>query len=52
MNLQLLNSRIEQLMRDKSKHEAMIHVIDGAIQDCEYWIEKISEINKEEIKNG
>ena len=52
MNIENFKKRIEELIESKRKHSTMIHVIDGAIQDCEYWIDHINKENKNKNENG
>lgn len=41
MNKELIMERREALMKDRKQHEAMAMLIDGALQDCEYWLTKL-----------
>lgn len=38
MNIEEINKRLEELNKEKNRLSALIHVVDGAIQDCEYWL--------------
>jgi len=48
MNKQDILDRIEVLKKDRKQHEAMCLLVDGALQDCDYWLEQL---NKEAEPN-
>lgn len=37
-----IEKRLANLERDRQAHEAQINAIMGAIQDCEFWLEKLT----------
>lgn len=42
--------RKEALLADRKQHEMMTVLIDGALQDCDYWIKFLE--SKEEAPNS
>lgn len=42
MNLTDLNKRLSELRENQEKVKADFYVLQGQIQDCEFWIEKLS----------
>ena len=47
MTKEQIESRLNELRQEKERTALMIHVIDGAIQDCEYWLKKLEEPKKD-----
>lgn len=43
MNKEQLQKRINQLMEERKQKESLLHVYDGAIQDCQYWLNQLNE---------
>lgn len=35
--------RLEELKRQQEQLRANLHAVDGAMQDCEYWINRLNE---------
>ena len=42
-----LEKRLEILRGDRDRTAAMLHVLSGAIQECEHWISVLSETEQE-----
>jgi len=38
-----IEARLAQLRSDKTELVANVHAINGAIQDCEYWLAQLEE---------
>lgn len=51
MTIKEINMRMEALKKDRLHHEKMSILIDGALQDCEYWLNLLSDSN-EVSENG
>lgn len=58
MNIELLEERKQQLNNQLEQQQniidqaiANINAINGALQECDYWIEKIEKPKKSEVKN-
>jgi hypothetical protein len=53
MNEQAILDRIKYLERQKKGFQANVIAVDGAIQDCEFWLNIITEPKEEnsEVKN-
>ena len=43
-----IEARLTQLRSDKNELVANVHAINGAIQDCEYWLALLEETATEE----
>jgi hypothetical protein len=43
-----IQARIDELMKIGKQAELTIHAVNGALQECNYWLEKLKE---EEPKN-
>ena len=41
MNKEAIEARIQQLTADKEKSAQLTILLDGAIQDCEFWLAQI-----------
>ena len=41
MTLEQLEERKAALLKDRLYNEKMIILLDGALQDCEHWIEQL-----------
>ena len=44
MNKEAINKQIENLMTQGKQLEVQLHMINGALQDCNYWL---SELDKQ-----
>lgn len=42
MTVELLNQRIKEIETEKIMHGQMIFTLDGALQDCLYWLEQLT----------
>jgi hypothetical protein len=42
MNEQQILERIEELKQRATQLQADLNAVGGALQDCEYWLEKVS----------
>ena len=51
MNKEALEERIESLREDHETTKANMIAIDGAIQDCEYWLAVLAETAEETAEN-
>lgn len=51
MDKEKLENRIQELTQEKEKHAILIHMINGAIQECDNWIKKIEQNKSEEIND-
>jgi len=45
VNVELLKSRIEVLTAQAKQMELNLHMISGAIQDCQYWLNELEKSN-------
>jgi septal ring factor EnvC (AmiA/AmiB activator) len=43
MTVQDIQERIKELQAQRSQTEANLNAIGGAIQDCHFWLEKLSQ---------
>ena len=41
MNAEALKSRIEVLTAQAKQMEASLHMISGAVQDCQFWLNQL-----------
>ena len=41
MNKDALNKQIETLMTQGKQLEVQLHMINGALQDCQYWLKEL-----------
>ena len=41
MNKEALNKQIETLMTQGKQLEVQLHMINGALQDCQYWLKEL-----------
>jgi prefoldin subunit 5 len=41
LNVEALKSRIEVLTAQAKQMESNLHMISGAIQDCQYWLNQL-----------
>jgi hypothetical protein len=48
MTKEQLQERIEALRKDRKQSEAMCIMIDGALQDCEHWINQLDKEPEDE----
>ena len=48
INREQIEERLAQLRSDKTELVAIVHAINGAIQDCEYWLALLDETAEEE----
>ena len=42
MDVKTINERITLLQNQRTQAISNVHAIDGAIQDCKFWLEEIS----------
>ena len=42
MDVKTINERITLLQNQRAQAISNVHAIDGAIQDCKFWLEEIS----------
>ncbi len=42
MDVKTINERITLLQNQRTQTISNVHAIDGAIQDCKFWLEEIS----------
>ena len=42
MDVKTINERITLLQNQRTQSISNVHAIDGAIQDCKFWLEEIS----------
>ena len=47
MNKEAIEARLAQLRADLAKVQGTFSAIQGAIQDCEYWLTQIEETSEE-----
>lgn len=38
-----VEGRMEELKRQQEQLRANLHAVDGALQDCEYWLARLDE---------
>lgn len=50
INEEAILDRLEELKESRVKLLADINAHDGAIQDCEYWLERLNKIEIEEVE--
>ncbi|MFY8182592.1 MAG: hypothetical protein ACOVKL_00085 [Polynucleobacter sp.] len=48
MNKEAINKQIETLMTQGKQLEVQLHMINGALQDCQYWLAEMDKINASE----
>jgi chaperonin cofactor prefoldin len=41
MNKEAINKQIENLMAQGKQLETQLHMINGALQDCNYWLKEL-----------
>jgi hypothetical protein len=41
MNKEAINKQIETLMIQGKQLEVQLHMINGALQDCQYWLKEL-----------
>ena len=41
MNVAELNKRLEELKAQRERLVANVHCVDGAMQECESWLERV-----------
>jgi hypothetical protein len=41
MTPEVINKRVEQLQAQAKQMEANLHMISGAVQDCQYWLNQL-----------
>jgi hypothetical protein len=41
MNKEAINKQIETLMAQGKQMEVQLHMINGALQDCNYWLAEL-----------
>lgn len=41
MNKEAINKQIETLMTQGKQLEVQLHMINGALQDCQYWLKEL-----------
>jgi hypothetical protein len=41
MNKEAINKQIETLMAQGKQMEVQLHMINGALQDCNYWLSEL-----------
>ena len=42
MDVKTINERITLLQNQRAQTISNVHALDGAIQDCKFWLEEIS----------
>ena len=42
MDVKTINERITLLQNQRTQAISNVHALDGAIQDCKFWLEEIS----------
>ena len=42
MDVKTINERITLLQNQRAQTISNVHALDGAIQDCKFWLEQIS----------
>lgn len=47
MDIQSIQKRREKLLGDLEQAKANVHALQGAIQDCDYWIEQMKQAVEE-----
>ena len=53
MNKDQVLDRIEKIKMDRLHHEKMQILLDGALQDCEFWLKQCAEeLKHQENDNG
>ena len=45
MNIEQVKQRIETLMAQGKQMESNLHMINGALQDCQYWLNELEKPN-------
>ena len=45
-----IQARIDELMKIGKQAEMQIHAINGALQECNYWLEQIKQGAEPEVK--
>lgn len=45
MNKEAINKQIETLMTQGKQLEVQLHMINGALQDCNYWLAELDKQN-------
>ena len=48
MNKEAINKHIETLMTQGKQLETQLHMINGALQDCNYWLAELEKKNASE----
>ena len=43
MTIDSIKTRMEQLERQRQQLQANLHAVDGAMQDCEYWLARLQD---------
>ena len=43
-----IQARIDELMKIGKQAEAQIHAINGALQECNYWLEQLNKAEQNE----
>lgn len=52
MTKEQIQARIDELMKIGKQIEAQIHGINGALQECNYWMAQIQQGAEPEVKNN
>jgi hypothetical protein len=52
MTKEQIQARINQLMEIGKQTESQIHAINGALQECNYWLEQIKQGAEPEVKTN
>ena len=47
-----IQARIDELMKIGKQVESQIHAINGALQECNYWLQQIQQGAEPEVKNN
>lgn len=45
MNKKDIENRIVALKKDQEHHRGMLHMLEGALQDCDYWLKSLDKEN-------
>jgi len=48
MTIEELKKRMEELITQGKQHEVSLHMINGAIEDIKYWMEKLNALSPQQ----
>ncbi|CAB5212831.1 hypothetical protein UFOVP188_60 [uncultured Caudovirales phage] len=51
MNIEQVKERIETLMTQGKQMESNLHMINGALQDCQFWLAELEKQNAADTFN-